>query len=206
MLDRGRGAVGLAAALDHVGVERALGQEPGAGDRPGLVAEDVDERVADPDAASPGGRSRPRGRSRNRRPRRRPAARRSVRAPNASATASRSPRAKQPVVDEDADDPRARVPWPAAPRRPPNRRRRRGRRRPGRPGRPGARSRPSDRSMNAPIVQVRGLLADPVEEVAQDQRAVGRVRDLGVELEAVDRPLAVPDGGDRAGRRSPPGG
>ncbi len=47
-LDRGRGTVRLAAALDHVGIERALGEEACAGDRSGRVAEDVDERVADP--------------------------------------------------------------------------------------------------------------------------------------------------------------
>ena len=49
-LDRRRRPVGLAAALDHVGVERPLGQEVGAGDRAGLVAEDLDERMADPPA------------------------------------------------------------------------------------------------------------------------------------------------------------
>ena len=47
-LDRRRRAVGLAAAFDHVRVQRSLGQEIRAGDRPGLVAEDLDERVADP--------------------------------------------------------------------------------------------------------------------------------------------------------------
>ena len=58
----------------------------------------------------------------------------------------------------------------------------------------------SERSMNASIVQVRGLPADPVQEVAQDQRAVRRVRDLGMKLEAVDRQLAMPHRRDRAGR------
>ena len=40
-----------------------------------------------------------------------------------------------------------------------------------------------------------------VRKFAEDVRARGRVRDLGVELEAVDRAAAVPDGRDRAGRR-----
>ena len=54
--------------------------------------------------------------------------------------------------------------------------------------------------MNAPIVQFRGLPADPVEEVAQDQGAVGRVRDLGMELEPEEGERPVLDRGDRAGR------
>ncbi len=47
-LDRRGGPVGLAAAFDHVGIKRSLGQKARAGDRPCLVAEDVDEDVADP--------------------------------------------------------------------------------------------------------------------------------------------------------------
>ena len=43
--------------------------------------------------------------------------------------------------------------------------------------------------------------ADPVEEVAQNQRAIRRVRHLGVELQAVDRPRAVLHRRDRAGCR-----
>ena len=41
--------------------------------------------------------------------------------------------------------------------------------------------------------------ADVVEEIVQDAAAVRRVADLGMELQAVDRPAAMPDGGDRAG-------
>ena len=55
-LDRRRRAVGGAAALDHVGVERALGQELGVLDALRLVLEHVDEHVADDLAASPAGR------------------------------------------------------------------------------------------------------------------------------------------------------
>jgi osmoprotectant transport system substrate-binding protein len=40
--------------------------------------------------------------------------------------------------------------------------------------------------------------ADVVEEVAQNLPAAGGMRDLGVELDAVQGPAAVPDGGDRA--------
>ena len=47
-LDRRGGPVGLAAAFDHVRIERALGQEACAGDRPGLVTKDLDEDVTDP--------------------------------------------------------------------------------------------------------------------------------------------------------------
>ena len=47
-LDRGGRAVGRAAALDHVGIERALGEEPGAFDLRRLVGKTLDERMADP--------------------------------------------------------------------------------------------------------------------------------------------------------------
>ena len=46
-LDRGGRAVGRGAAFDHVGIERALGEELGALDLRGFVVEAVDERVAD---------------------------------------------------------------------------------------------------------------------------------------------------------------
>ena len=49
-LDRVGRAVGRGAAFDHVGVERALGQELGVFDFAGLGGEAFDERVAD-DAA-----------------------------------------------------------------------------------------------------------------------------------------------------------
>ena len=47
-LDGGRRPVGRAAAFDHVGIERALGQEPGVVDPRRLVGKALDERVADP--------------------------------------------------------------------------------------------------------------------------------------------------------------
>ena len=47
-LDRGGRAVGRAAAFDHVGIERALGEEPGALDLGRLVGKALDEGVADP--------------------------------------------------------------------------------------------------------------------------------------------------------------
>ena len=46
-LDRHRRAAGEADALDHVGVERALGEEIGAADLVRLVLEHVDEGLAD---------------------------------------------------------------------------------------------------------------------------------------------------------------
>src|SRR3546814_10048230 len=46
-LDRDAGAAGEGDALDHVRVERALGQELGAADPGGLGVEDVDEQAAD---------------------------------------------------------------------------------------------------------------------------------------------------------------
>ena len=49
-LDRGGRAVAAAAAFDHVGIERALGQESGAFDLGGLVGEALDEGMADPPA------------------------------------------------------------------------------------------------------------------------------------------------------------
>ena len=64
-LDR-RGAVALAAGLDHVGVERALDQEPRALELAGLVLEDADELVADDLALASRARSTPARRSRNR--------------------------------------------------------------------------------------------------------------------------------------------
>ncbi len=47
-------------------------------------------------------------------------------------------------------------------------------------------------------------MADPIEKVAQDERTVRGVRDLGVELEGVDRPAPVPDRRDRTRRGLPP--
>ena len=47
-LDRGSRTVGRGAALDHVGIERALGQEPGPGDSRRLAGKAVDEGLADP--------------------------------------------------------------------------------------------------------------------------------------------------------------
>src|SRR5207253_5124901 len=49
-LDGGRRPVDGSAALNDVGVERPLGQEPGVVDVQGLIFEDVNENVAD-DAA-----------------------------------------------------------------------------------------------------------------------------------------------------------
>ncbi len=46
-LDGDRGAAGDADRFDHVGVERALGQEVGAADLLGLLLEHVDEGGAD---------------------------------------------------------------------------------------------------------------------------------------------------------------
>ena len=46
-LDRGGRAVGRGAAFDHVGIERSLGQESGAGDLGRFVGKAVDEGVAD---------------------------------------------------------------------------------------------------------------------------------------------------------------
>ena len=46
-LDRDRGAAGERHALDHVGIERALGQEVGAADLLRLRLEHVDEQPAD---------------------------------------------------------------------------------------------------------------------------------------------------------------
>ena len=46
-LDRDRGPAGEADALDHVGIERALGEEIGAADLLRLRLEDVDEGLAD---------------------------------------------------------------------------------------------------------------------------------------------------------------
>jgi hypothetical protein len=46
-LDRDRGAAGEADALDHVRIERALGEEIGAADLPRLFLEYVDEGLAD---------------------------------------------------------------------------------------------------------------------------------------------------------------
>ena len=199
-LDRRRRAVGLAAALDHVGVERPLGQEMGAGDRAGLVAEDVDERVADPPPLLLGVDHAAQGLEEPLARRRPPAARRCVREPNASATATRSPARSSPVstktqttrgpsalrqerradgridaAGEPADDPVGRA----------------------RPGWAISLERSLDERPHRPVPRV---LADPVEEVAQDQRAIRRVRDLGVELEPVERQRPVPDRGDRAGR------
>ncbi len=107
VLDRGGRAVGRAAALDHVGIERALGEEAGVRDRLRLVAEHVDERVADPhplflrvaDAFEAC-----RGSVARRRPRE---ARRRNASPNASATEVALAFAEQAVVDEDAGHPAA---------------------------------------------------------------------------------------------------
>jgi hypothetical protein len=46
-------------------------------------------------------------------------------------------------------------------------------------------------STKLPIVQVPEQLADLVEEVVEDLLAARRVRDLGVELHAVERPRLV---------------
>ena len=46
-LDRGGRSVGRAAALDHVGIERSLGQEAGPCDLRRLVGKALDEGVAD---------------------------------------------------------------------------------------------------------------------------------------------------------------
>ena len=111
--------------------------------------------------------------------------------------------AEQAGVDEDADDPRAQCPG----------QQRRADRRIDAAGQsaddPVGRADPAG-DLGHGALEERAhrpgprVAADPVEEVAQDQGAIGRVGDLGVELEAVDRPLAVPDRGDRAGRRSRP--
>ena len=197
-LDGGRGPVGLAAAFDHVGIERTLGQEARAGDRPGLVAEDVDEDVADSpplflrvDHATQGleksvGRIDHAELGLGARAERR-------------ATDARSPCRKQPRIDEHADHPRPESPGEQAAQT--------------------AESTPPDNPQTTrcvgpdPAVDLgQGSLderlhgpgsripADPVQEVAQDQRAVGRVRDLGMKLEPVDRQLVMPHRRDRAGR------
>ena len=53
--------------------------------------------------------------------------------------------------------------------------------------------------MNDSIFQRPLAAADVVEEVAQNPAAVRRVADLGMELQAEDRPAAMPDRGDRTG-------
>ena len=63
-LDRHRRAAERRDALDHVRIERALGEEIGAADLLRLVLEDVDEQPADRSSASPPGRSTPASASR----------------------------------------------------------------------------------------------------------------------------------------------
>ncbi len=45
-----------------------------------------------------------------------------------------------------------------------------------------------------------GVAADPIEEIAQDRRAIGRVRHLGVKLETINRQPVMAGRGDRARR------
>ena len=108
--------------------------------------------------------------------------------------------AQKPRVDEDADDPRPE--GPGQQRRADRRIDAAGQAANDPVGRPDPARELGQRTLDErPHRPGPGIAADPVEEVAQDQRAIGRVRHLGVELETVDRPVAVADRGDRAGRR-----
>ena len=70
-LDRDRRAAGEADALDHVGIERALGEELRVADLLRVLLEDLDEQAADGLALRPRGPRRLRGRRGSGRPRRR---------------------------------------------------------------------------------------------------------------------------------------
>ena len=106
--------------------------------------------------------------------------------------------AQQAVVDEDAGELRADRLIQAARRRRTNRRRPRGRRS---RGRLPTRSRTWRDRLLGEIAQPPGAraAADVRQKVGQDRFAVGRVRDFGMKLQAVERPRAVLHGGD-AGR------
>ncbi len=110
----------------------------------------------------------------------------SVRRPNASTTAARSLRRKSPVSTntQTTRGPSARASSAAqtAESTPPDSPQTTRSAGPTRRGDLG--HRPLDEGAHRPGPRV---AADPVEEVAQDQRAIGRVRDLGVELQPVER-------------------
>ena len=194
-LDRRR-VVG-AAGLDHVRVERALDQEADVLELRGLVLEDADELLADDLAlALRLVDARPAWRGSALRPRRGPAGCRTGQKVSTTCSASFMPH--QAVVDEDAGQ-------PVADRLVDEQRRDRGVDAAGEAADDAALADLGpdlldllvDHRLRRPLLLAAG---DVAEEAGQDLGPVGRVDDLGVELDAVEAALGHLAGGDRRAR------